>query len=155
MLYRIRLSKTCGIIGENMVRDNACMLTLEQLLFDKIEFRRVGNPNDKDIIFKLEIEVDRKRAEEFYRVRLTLIGDKENDYRIEIVLSGYFSFKEGRHNLSLDEQKKLISQNAVAILMPYLRSEISLLTAQPGVECVVMPPINVLNLIRDSEERLH
>lgn len=134
-----------------MVRDNTCMLTLEQLLFDKIEFCRVGNPNDKEIAFKLQIEIDKKQDEDFYRVRLTLIGDKEDDYRIEIVLLGFFSFKEGRHNLSLDEQKKLISQNAVAILMPYLRSEVSLLTAQPGVECVVLPPINVINLVKEFQ----
>lgn len=134
-----------------MVRDNTCMLTLEQLLFDKIEFCRAGNPNDKEIAFKLQIEIDKKQDEDFYRVRLTLIGDKEDDYRIEIVLLGFFSFKEGRHNLSLDEQKKLISQNAVAILMPYLRSEVSLLTAQPGVECVVLPPINVINLVKEFQ----
>ena len=32
-------------------------------------------------------------------------------------------------------------------MMPYVRSEISLITAQPGVETVVLPPFNINNMI--------
>ena len=33
--------------------------------------------------------------------------------------------------------------------MPYLRSEVSLLTAQPEVECVVLPPFNINKMMED------
>lgn len=46
----------------------------------------------------------------------------------------------------------LISKNTVAILMPYMRSELSLLTAQPGMECIVMPPINVNAMMEQSQK---
>jgi len=44
----------------------------------------------------------------------------------------------------------LINKNAVAILMPYVRSQLSLITAQPGMECIVMPPINVSAMMEKS-----
>ena len=39
--------------------------------------------------------------------------------------------------------RDLINKNAVAILMPYLRSELTLLTAQPDTDSVVLPPFNI------------
>ena len=66
---------------------------------------------------------------------------------MEINLVGFFSFDNEE---VLDESKKndSISKNAVAIMMPYLRSEVSLLTAQPGVECVVLPPFNINKMMK-------
>ncbi len=43
----------------------------------------------------------------------------------------------------------LVTKNAIAILMPYLRSEVSLLTAQPGIECVVLPAFNINKILED------
>lgn len=39
--------------------------------------------------------------------------------------------------------QNLINKNAVAIMMPYLRSELTLLTAQPDTDSVVLPPFNI------------
>lgn len=36
---------------------------------------------------------------------------------------------------------------AVAIVMPYIRSEVSLLTAQPGVDPVVLSPFNIAEMM--------
>ena len=41
----------------------------------------------------------------------------------------------------------LINKNAVAILMPYLRSELTLLTAQPDTDSVVLPPFNINKML--------
>ena len=43
----------------------------------------------------------------------------------------------------------IIQQNAVAIVMPYIRSEISLLTAQPGVDSVVLPSFNIAEMMSE------
>ncbi len=43
----------------------------------------------------------------------------------------------------------MVTKNAIAILMPYLRSEVSLLTAQPGIECVVLPAFNINKILED------
>lgn len=49
-----------------------------------------------------------------------------------------------------NEKNELISKNAVAIIMPYMRSQVSLLTAQPEVDCVVLPPFNINNMLKED-----
>lgn len=40
--------------------------------------------------------------------------------------------------------------DTVAILMPYVRSQVSLITAQPEVECVVLPPFNIVEMLKNE-----
>ena len=80
---------------------------------------------------------------------LLLVGNKEKEYVLEIALSGYFSFDDSE-DLDAEMRNTLINQNAVAILMPYMRSQVSLLTAQPGVECVVLLPFNIVNMMKND-----
>lgn len=47
-------------------------------------------------------------------------------------------------------KNSLVVKNSVAIMMPYLRSQVSLVTAQPEVECVVLPAFNI-NKMLDNE----
>ena len=44
----------------------------------------------------------------------------------------------------------LIEKNTVAILMPYLRSELTLLTAQPDTDSVVLPPFNINKMLEEA-----
>lgn len=84
-----------------------------------------------------------------YKVMLILKGNKEDEYTLEISLTGYFSFGEAA--ISNDLKEELLNKNTVAILMPYLRSELSLLTAQPEVECVVLPPFNINAMLEKAD----
>ena len=47
-------------------------------------------------------------------------------------------------------KKSLIQKNAVAIMMPYVRSQLTLLTSQPGVDPIVMPPLNINAMLDDA-----
>lgn len=125
-------------------------LVLQRLVYDKIEFHRKGFKNDNDLEFQIEVQIG--ADENDYKVTLILNAEKKEEYDFVISLSGFFS-------LELDSEvtekmgMNLIHKNAVAILMPYLRSEVSLLTAQPEMECVVLPPFNV-NKMLDKSNRV-
>ena len=121
------------------------VLILDELVFDKIEFTRHDLKNDNELEFNLKAKAGRNN-DGIYRVVLTLEAEKPEEYTIEITISGFFSFKESE-NLSDELKETLINRNAVAIIMPYLRSQMSLLTAQPGMECVVLPPFNVSDIL--------
>lgn len=86
--------------------------------------------------------------DEKYKVTLVINGIKEKEYEFEISLSGFFIL-ENAEDLPDDLKQSLIKKNTVAIMMPYLRSQISLLTAQPGTESVVLPVFNVNKMIKD------
>ncbi|MDD6208580.1 MAG: protein-export chaperone SecB [Clostridiales bacterium] len=118
------------------------VLKLERILFEKIAFNRTGMKNNKETEFSIRIQIG-KIKENFSKVTLILLGHKEKEYDLEVALSGFFSFRLDEETLEKEEEEMLLNKNAVAILMPYLRSEVTLLTAQPEMDCVVLPPFNI------------
>lgn len=122
------------------------VLKLNKIVFDKMEFIRLGFRNDKELKLEIQSNVSQRQETEIYQVTLLLKGKKPEEYTLEISLSGYFSI-ESEDKLAEDLKNTLVTKNSVAILMPYLRSQLSLLTAQPEVECVVLPPFNINNML--------
>lgn len=121
-------------------------LRMDELVFDKISFVREGFKNDNEINFSLESRIAQRQDQEVFRVTLNLKGNKKDEYSFEISLTGFFSF-EDNGQITEKEKNTLVSQNTVAIMIPFLRSQVSLLTAQPGVDCVMMPIFNVNNIV--------
>ena len=117
------------------------VLTLQKMVFDKIEFDRKGFKNNKELKFELQVQIGIDENDT-YKVTLVLNGAKQDEYDIVISLSGFFRV-EGQEELEDKIIQDLINKNAVAILMPYLRSELTLLTAQPETDSVVLPPFNM------------
>lgn len=124
--------------------DTQCSLKLKKMVFDKILFERVGFKNDKELGVEMRVQISENKEDNIYKVSLGINGDKEGEYRFQVQISGFFSV----YSDDLNADEDLINKNAVAILMPYIRSEISLITAQPETECVVLPPFNIENIMR-------
>ena len=124
-----------------------CKLKLEKLLFDEIVFKRIGDRNENKLKLGITVSIGTNSEDEnMKKVSVKFSGIKKEEYSFDIQATGYFNF-EG----SADDS--LIQQNAVAIVMPYLRSEISLLTAQPGMECVLLPPLNIVEIMKSKDEK--
>lgn len=117
------------------------ILTLQKMVFDRIEFVRKGFKNSNELKFELKVQIGLDENDT-YKVTLVLNGTKQDEYDIAISLSGFFEV-EGQEKLDDKVVQDLISKNAVAILMPYLRSELTLLTAQPDTDSIVLPPFNI------------
>lgn len=124
--------------GERMGNYNS-ILNLQKLVFDRIEFDRKGFKNTQELKFELQVQIGLDE-DDLYKVTLVLNGTKQDEYNVVISLSGFFKV-EGQVEDKIVQD--LINKNAVAILMPYLRSELTLLTAQPDTDSVVLPPFNI------------
>ena len=120
------------------------VLTLTKMVFDKIEFERKGFKNENELKFRLQVQIGKNRTSA-YKVTLVLEGDKKDEYELQISLTGFFEIQNS-DELSDSTVQALIEKNAVAILMPYLRSEVTLLTAQPETDSVVLPTFNINKL---------
>lgn len=131
------------------MKDINSSLILNKIVFDKIEFERQGFQNKNEISFEVEVQIGVNK-ENMYKVTLILKGTKEAEYDFVISLSGFFTF-ETSDDLTENQKQSLINTNAVAILMPYLRSEVSLLTAQPNMDCVVLPVFNINKMLDEDE----
>lgn len=127
----------------NELARNKCVLTLDNLVFDKIVFQRKGFKNKNKLCFRFGFGFE-EQEERGFAVHLSVFGKKEQEYEFEIVASGYFTLDPG------EDPMQIIKQNAVAIIFPYIRSQISLLTAQPEMTPVVLPPVNIVQLLEDA-----
>ncbi len=125
------------------------VLKLNKIVFDKIEFKRLGFENDNELELEIQSNISQRQETEIYKVTLILKGKKPEEYTLEISLSGFFSI-ETDDKLTENLKNILVTKNSVAILMPYLRSEVSLLTAQPEVKCVVLPAFNINNMLENK-----
>lgn len=132
----------------NKIQEAKSILTLNKTVIDKLVFERFSNDIYKidaegAIAFKHQIN----RIEELvFKVSLGVTLTLEAKYNIEVQISGIFELA--------DESvlgKKILTNNAVAILFPYLRSQLTLLTSQPGFEPVILPVMNI-NALLNSEE---
>ncbi len=127
------------------------VLKLHDLRFENIEFHRFDNHDKEETPPKINIHVSVSDcSNNLYKVLLGCILEQERAYKISIDLTG--DFEIDNDVLDNDLKKKLLTQNTVAIMMPYLRSQITLLTAQPGFQAIVLPPINVQSIVNDKNE---
>lgn len=124
------------------------VLVMQKLVFDKIEFERKGFKNDKELSFEIQVQIGMGK-DNSYKVTLILRGNKQDEYQFLISLSGFFTINN-EEELEDKKIQDLIKKNAVAILMPYLRSEVTLLTAQPNTESVVLPPFNINKMLSNQ-----
>ena len=125
-------------------------LLMNNMYFNKLEFVRNGEKNTNEVEYKLAANIWSDN-DNHYKVTLILQGHKQDEYDVEIELEGHFTL-EAATDLDVEKKDILMKKNAVSILMPYIRSQLSLLTAQPGVDCQILPPINVAKMFENAQK---
>ena len=115
-------------------------LQMEDLYFVDCSIHREASIEDGALSFNLQ-----KQIEEFdnnrFSVTLTLDVSKEaNDLTVKVILKGIFSLNGFENDPQM--AKTMIQTNTVAIMFPFIRSQVSLLTTQPGLNPIIIPPIN-------------
>lgn len=78
-----------------------------------------------------------------YSVTIILDAERKEtaDLSIHVEANAVFYFEGSDSEI----EKELISKNAVAIMMPYVRSQVTILTSQPNLKPVILPIFNVTN----------
>lgn len=123
------------------------ILTLHQTIIDKLSFERFSDDVNKiDDEGQINFSHNMKQIDEFvFRVSLGVALWAESKYLIKTQISGIFSISEDSVL-----GKKVLANNTIAILFPYLRSQLTLLTSQPGFEPVILPIMNINALMNDE-----
>ena len=132
-----------------MNMENNCILKLNHLLFDEITFNRDNFKSKNDLQVEFGFSFNKREYGEFVS-SIRIIGTKKDEYNFVVRASGYFQISE-----AVEDSDILIQQNAIAIVFPYIRSQISLLTAQPEVDPVILPPMNIAQMVKESIENQH
>lgn len=66
---------------------NESILRLNKIVFDKIEFNRLGFKNEKELELEVQSNIAQRQEADFYRVTLILKGKKPEEYTLEISLT--------------------------------------------------------------------
>lgn len=117
-------------------------LKMENFYFSECSVKRNSSISTEALKFDLQKEI-KKIGDYVYRVELSFVVNKEhNDLNIKIVAVADFTFESDDKKLT----ETIIEKNTVAIMFPFIRSQVSLLSTQPGLTPIIIPPINTANL---------
>lgn len=128
------------------------MLALKRLVFENIQYVCT----EVDFTKFPEYEMNFTRTiqsidNENYKVSLSANVWSKEDKKITLVvtLAGYFVCQTDDENV----KNALINENAIAILFPYLRSQVSLVTTQPNLSPIIIPPVNIVAMFHSSQDQ--
>ncbi len=118
-------------------------MQLIKLFYNKIEFNRIGFLEKEELepeqTVEQRVEIN-KEISQLYKITLTLHCEKKKEFKVEIELCGLFYIMA-----NTEDDINIYLNNAVAIMMPYLRNELTILTSQPDMKPIVMPVVNFKN----------
>lgn len=135
---------------DNILQKSESSLVAKKICLESMNFQRTTIISGTVRLTKSSISKNIATiSEDNYKCSLAFrLSDDEETTSLEIVVSGIFELKA---DLSLDQKEVIIAKNTMAILFPYLRSQVTLLTAQPDIEPVVLPIININALLQNME----
>ena len=135
------------IVNQNEVKSTA--LENINMYFENISFQSSGknikdNTNEIDVGFK----ENHKYEENKIFIKLYCKVEKKDSFELNLCLVGIFI-------VGKDFPVSKLLPNAIAIMFPDLRSQVTIMTTQPNATPVVIPPININSFLKRQNEKIN
>ena len=88
-----------------------------------------------------------KQGDNHYIVTLDVGIEKKDEFSALASISGYCEIDDNHPQRDI-----MLKVNAPAIMFPYVRAQLTLLTAQPETEPIVLPVVNFQKIYEKSKE---
>lgn len=128
-------------------------ISFDGIMLVKEEFwRDYSIPDELDIFFNVEMNWNEQEDDYVTELisTLHLLNEDKKVLTLESTFVGIFSIEPGAENMPL---KQFIENHSAALMFPYIREHISSITQKAGVQPVLLPPINIMAFIKDSEKQ--
>lgn len=125
-----------------------CKLQMLDLFFSKFSFSQERGKNSSEYKYSFGIEYSVSKADKS-KIRVTIdtsVHSKDDSIILDLETVGLFRID----STDPETYDMLIKSNTVAIMFPYIRSQVSILTTQPGIQPIMIPPMNINAIISDS-----
>lgn len=119
------------------------ILRLKGLKYREVSYSYNETINEDNIELTKKIE---EKGDSDYLVILSVHLSSSQSFELKISLEGHFGIECDNKEM----KDALINKNSVSILFPYIRSEITLITSQPNIQPIVLPPININSLLNQQ-----
>ena len=115
-------------------------LKMENLYFPNCSIARNCSISEDEMNVDLQKSID-KIEDHTYNVTLQVSISKA-DLDLIVIASAKFTYESDDYS----REENIVNANTIAIIFPFVRSQVSLMTTQPGMSPIVLPPINTANL---------
>ena len=122
------------------IKDMRSSLQMKDFYFSRFSFARDKVIKDGELNVDLQKNIISKGDHE-YNIILTTTIEKD-DMNIELVAEAQFLYESDDYS----REESIINTNTVAIMFPFIRSQVTLLTSQPGMIPIILPTINTKKL---------
>lgn len=121
----------------NQIKSN---LQMKYIFFSNYSFSRDVIISAGDCNIDLQKRIKKIKDHEYQIILKTEI--KKQDLHLELETLAEFIYDADDYS----KEETIINANTVAIMFPFIRSQVTLMTSQPGMAPIVLPPINALKL---------
>lgn len=126
-----------------------CKLQMLDLYFSKFSFEQERGKDNAEYSSSFNIEYS-VNSQDDSKIRVTIdtsVQSKDNGIVLALETVGLFRIEK----TDKETYEQLIKANTVAIMFPYIRSQVSLLTTQPGIQPIMIPTMNINALIEGNQ----
>ena len=136
-----------------MKKNNENILMMKDLYFSKFSYENLRDMEASQIDVRHDVKyMSKKENENIIKVIVnTNIKNKKETIKLELETVGEFEINPA--DLDSVTKKFIMTKNTLAIMFPFIRSEISILTTQPGVMPILLQPIN-LNSLTETDIKI-
>ncbi len=134
--------------------ESTSVLEFENYIVKSVEFRVneefEGDSVDLDFKIKAGYKFLNESMNEFSTLLEVVIFENQlsNNYpfTMKLEVEGFFKVNSDDEDIIYD----MATKNSISILFPYVRSLVSTYTANSNINTLVLPPINVLKMVREK-----
>lgn len=106
--------------------------------------KKYGELDELELGVEVKHEFSKLKENVFEVILSTTVSDKNE--RIYVYVKERAVFNTSQANMDI------LQKNTIAIMFPYVRSHISIITTQPGMTPIVLPAINIAAMINDQNK---
>ena len=126
------------------IKEAQSALHMTNIFFQEIHMetsgKKVADANNVQVGFRIgEPVIDGQKL----KVGLHCHAKIQDVMELHLLLVGEFQADD-------EEFLRRMVPNAIAIIFPYMRSQVTLMTAQPNLPSIVLPPININALLKTN-----
>lgn len=128
-------------------------LRLDYLYFSEINCSR--QQLIKKAKLNVNYDVDRKiNGNEAIVKIVTNIKSHNDEISLSLTTIGKFTLIDLENVYDDSIKKEMLNLNTVAIIMPYIRSQVSIITTQPDLTPILLQPVDVTLLMAQQAENM-
>ena len=120
-------------------------LILENIEIVESIFSKKNDPLE-NLVLDVQVERNLNKIKDglFEVLLVTTVCDEDKKVFVRVKGRAIFSTQQ--------ENMDILEKNTIAIMFPYIRSYISIITTQPGMNPIVLPAMNIVALVNDKKE---